>query len=158
MTKKSESGQTIIELLVATLVVGLVVISVAVGLTYSIKNTSEVRYRQSASTLGQDAIEFFRQQRAIFGWNSFSAAMSGTRTYCLKTIPTSLVSLPLPSTCSLTDTVPATAGFNPGFRREVQIINTGPGTEIQITATVSWQRTNGQDSEVILRQTLKARN
>lgn len=89
----SQSGQTIIEILIATGVVAMVMTAVAAGLTLSIKNSSQSKYRALGGRLAQEGVEVFRRERDRQGWESFYqtlAADGATFTYCLgKELPDS---------------------------------------------------------------------
>ena len=130
-------GSTIIELLIAVMVVGLIVTAVANAVTFSIKNTGESRYRQVATILGQQVIEFVRGERNRKGLlNLKNTLVSGT--YCFKTIPANLDTTPTPGQCSesLADYIPM-AGTN--FLREVTVsVGGAPEYSMLVTTTVSW--------------------
>lgn len=156
-----ERGQTIIELLISIAIVGIVVISVAAALTFSIKNSAEVRYRASATSLAQEAIEFFRHERASMGWNAFSNAIVAPAppgsTFCFDSIPTSIVNMyfgNFAGACTAAEKIdlPAEA-FDPGFYREVQLAESGG--RVEITATVRWISHADQYSQVVLKQNLE---
>lgn len=84
----SQSGQTIIEVLIATLVVGMVLTAVAATLTVSVKNTAQSRYQEVARARAQSGLELFRRERNKLGWQTFQASLvSGT--YCINTLPDS---------------------------------------------------------------------
>ncbi len=130
-------GSTIIELLIAVMVVGLIVTAVANAVTFSIKNTGESRYRQVATILGQQVIEFVRGERNRKGLlNLKNTLVSGT--YCFKTIPANLDTTPTPGQCgeNLSDYIPM-AGTN--FLREVTVsVGGAPEYSMLVTTTVSW--------------------
>lgn len=154
-----QRGQTLIELLIATLIVGLVVTSVAAGLTYAVKNTAEVRYRESATSLGQDVIEFFRRERASVGWNQFVASLPDDQsTYCFQTVPTTLTDIftsPFPGSCATNEIVTLPSGqMNADFLREVLVNDVAGGKRVEITVTVKWIRSGTQYSQVVLKQNL----
>jgi len=91
-----EAGSTIIEVLIATVVVGMVMTAVAALMTVSIKNTALLRYRAAATTQAQSGLEIFRRERNLLGWESFFESLD-TSVYCLNTMPansTEFVALP----------------------------------------------------------------
>lgn len=132
-----QRGSTIIELLIAVMVVGLVVTAVANAVTFSIKNTGESRYRQVATVLGQQVIEFVRSERNRKGLlNLKNTLVSGT--YCFATIPTNLDTTPGQGQCGedLNDYIPM-AGTD--FLREVTVaVGGAPEYSMLVTTTVSW--------------------
>lgn len=129
---KSNSGQTIVEALVATAVVAIILVTLVSGLTYSVKNTAESKYRSLAGNLAQDAIEVFRRERLILGWATFLAE-TPSGTYCLNTLPSTTTAFVALTTGACTTTF-VQSGMN--FEREVVVTNTG--TEVQLQSVVSW--------------------
>lgn len=129
-----QRGSTIIELLIAVMVVGLIVTAVANAVTYSIKNTGESRYRQVATTLGQQVIEHFRGKKNELGVKNYSDTLTaGMNCY-------SDISSPTTGVCGSLQTI-SMAGTN--FKREVLIAKGGNGSRanpyyITFTVTVSW--------------------
>jgi|SRR5579859_1155137 len=90
MRKKRQSGQTIIEIIVATGIVALVMTSIVALVSVSIKDASESKSKAIATKYDQEAMEFFREQRSLLGWESFLAVFpqNGSKvTYCLATLP-----------------------------------------------------------------------
>ncbi|HYD34556.1 MAG TPA: hypothetical protein VD999_00655 [Vitreimonas sp.] len=85
---KSTAGQTIIEVLIAAGVIALVMTAIAAGLTYSVKNSAESKYKALATSYAQEAVEIFRRERALMGWDTFRNVV-GSNTYCLNTLPSS---------------------------------------------------------------------
>jgi hypothetical protein len=79
-------GQTIIEIIIATGIVVLVMTAIMAGLTLSLKNTAQAKYKALASKLGQEGIEAFRRERDLMGFETFRASLD-SQTYCLPTIP-----------------------------------------------------------------------
>ena len=51
---KSQRGNTLIELLIATFIVGMVLTGVAISLTYSIQREAISRYREGATSMAQE--------------------------------------------------------------------------------------------------------
>lgn len=78
---KKNTGSTLIEVLVAILIVGLVITAAMLSVTYSIKNSAEARYREVASQLAQDGMEVVVLRREIEQWSQFSGFNNAT--YCL---------------------------------------------------------------------------
>lgn len=130
-------GSTIIELLIAVMVVGLIVTAVANAATFSIKNTGESRYRQVATILGQQVIEFIRSERNRKGLlNLKNILVSGS--YCFSTIPDTLDITPDQGACtqSAEDSIQM-AGTD--FQRNVVVsVGAAPEYSLLVTTTVSW--------------------
>ena len=83
---KSAPGQTIIEVLIATVVVAIVMIAVAAALLLSVKNTAQSKYKGLASSRAQEAVEYFRRQRSLLGWTRFFETINAG-TFCLNVLP-----------------------------------------------------------------------
>ncbi len=139
----TQAGQSIIEVLVAIAVVGVVLTTIASGLTYSVKNTAEARYRSVATALAQDAVEVFRRERSILGWESFYEVFVGApdQVYCFNTLPANSAAFVALSegACS--------AGFQQvgtEFRRQVTVDPTG--SILTVTVVVSWYDGDNQRS------------
>ena len=87
---KYQQGSTLIEVLVAILIMAIVLTGLATALTYSLKNSAQADYRQVATRQAQDVIEILRKERSRLGWSGFEAAIntnSGTY-YCVGTSAT----------------------------------------------------------------------
>lgn len=82
----NNSGQSIIEVLIATLVVGLVLTAIASGLTLSLKTTSDTQLRELAGNFAQEGIETIRRERTVLGWTAFTDSLS-QGTFCLNELP-----------------------------------------------------------------------
>lgn len=88
-TPTSQAGQSVIEVLVATAVVAVIMTGIAVGLTLSVRNTSEAKLRAYASVQAQQVMEVFRRERVINGWATFHDTLA-TGDYCFNALPSSL--------------------------------------------------------------------
>lgn len=131
--RESQAGQTIIEVLIATLVVGMVLTAVAATLTVSVKNTAQSRYQEVARTRAQSGLEVFRQARNTIGWGEFSDKL-GTGIYCLNSLPVGTDGfLAMPSgACS--DSV---LMIGTDFVREAYVTQLSPD-EIRVELAVGW--------------------
>lgn len=150
--KNSSSGQTIIEVLVATTVVGIVLTGLVIGMTFSLRNAAAAKARSLATRYAQEANEVFRRERDLQGWEPFSSTFQGgaTRTYCLPALPettTEFRSL-TPADCSAGTYIQGT-----DFTREVEVRRVSP-SEVEVSTTVSWPD-GSRTPEVVLTQTLK---
>lgn len=140
-----QRGQTIIEILIATGVIALVMTAIASGLTLSVKNTSQAKYRALASKEAQEGVEMYRRERSRLGWESFQSTVS-SGTYCLgETLPSTtdgFTTLPI-GACSVGYPLGGTT-----YTREsdVSVIN---ADEVEVTVTVSWIDSNQERSTAI---------
>ncbi|HEX7017378.1 MAG TPA: hypothetical protein VF209_00515 [Patescibacteria group bacterium] len=144
----SQRGQSIIEVLIATLVVGLVMVAIAAVLTMSVKNTAEGRYRNVATSEGQQVLEIFRRERVRLGWSAFQTALIGGE-YCLNSLPA--------ADDELADTLAQNIGVceesyelgGTAFTRDVLVQKTAD--EVVVVVTVGWLD-GDQPREVVLEQ------
>lgn len=130
MKKRNNAGQTIIEIIIATAVVAIVMTALMMGLTYSIKNSSQARYKSLANQLAEEGMEFFRQQRALIGWEEFNATLAAND-YCVEEdVPETLSGLSTASECEGITSV--------GTSFERRALVTKPGDKVRVELTVSW--------------------
>jgi type II secretory pathway component PulJ len=137
MKKKTlphQLGQTLIEILIATAVVGLVITAVAAGLTFSIKSTSNSQYRTLATEESQQVVEFLRRERSQIGWESFVEQLpSGD--YCVNQLPSDndgLAGLVL-GACSQN-----VVRLGTEWKRELTV-TTSTATSFEYFVTITWK-------------------
>lgn len=130
------AGQTIIEVLIAIMVVAMVMVTIAASLTLSVKNVAESKYRSLATSWGQEAMEVYRREKNVLGWQAFrDGVVSGI--VCLNALPTSsenFISLP-GGECEQSLTLSGA-----GFKRQALV--TVLPDRVRIEITVSWQSSN----------------
>lgn len=71
-----------IELLIAIMVTGSVLVAVAINMMNSIQRTAQARYTDIATTLAQESLEALLRDRAKLGWDGFWASYPAG-SYCL---------------------------------------------------------------------------
>lgn len=127
-------GSSLIELLMATAVAAIVLTAVATSMIFSLKNAAQARYRDTATTLAQDVVEFFRRERAELGWGVFVNALDAQTEVC--------VTGTLTDETTLTDfvdgpcvTIESIGGAS--FKRDVTILYPDDDT-VRIMVSVSW--------------------
>ncbi len=153
--RQNQQGSGIIEVLIATLVVGMTLTSVAAVLTLSLKANGQNRLRAIAQTRAQEGVETFSRYRDELGWRAFSTQFpADTPTiYCLDPLPTSMAefSTMAPGACTQGVQLVGTS-----FTRQVEVTPLGvsPTTAVGIRVTVSWEDGN-QTKDVTLYQVLK---
>ncbi len=150
----SQSGQTIVEILVATAVVAMVLTAVAAGLTYSIKNASESKYKAVATNKAQEAIEVFRYERSALGWETFVEVLGDGGAYCYNTLPTPAQFLTLPN--AICSTGVADSGTE--FKRDILVSVAGDDNSVTVEATVSWTDGTTPRSVVVTQQLFNTNN
>ncbi len=128
--KNSQSGQTIIEAVVALMTILLIMTAIAIVIISGLYNSRFIKNQNEANKYAQEGMEFVRsiqtndiEQFASYGLNS---------TYCLDEANSRLTT----SGCSAT-------GVNTGtsYNRTVVLSGGGgkcPGTQALVTVTVSW--------------------
>lgn len=79
-----DKGSTIIELLVITSILGLVLTALVIALTYNIRSNAEVAYRETATSLNQQALEVFMKERVALGWDVYWSRLGNSgATHCI---------------------------------------------------------------------------
>lgn len=94
----TNSGFTLIEVMVATAVVVLVMITISTGVSYSIKNTRFSREKLKSLHYATESIEWLRLQRDTLGWQGFSSQLAA-----LNIVPGAVAYLCVPSITSGTE-------------------------------------------------------
>ena len=133
-------GQTIIEVIMATGVVGLVMTAIVAIASVSVRNTAQAKAKTLGTKFSQEAMDYLRQQRGVLGWESFVATVQqdGTNArYCLSTIPTSTAAFQALGnrSCNANEKVDNKGIFT--RYADLQIIN-GTPQRLRVTVTVSW--------------------
>ncbi len=146
------SGSTLIEILFATAVLGLVMTSIVSVITLSVKNTAESKERSLSTKYSQDGMEFFRQQREALGWETFvgSFPQSGAvATYCLASIPANLSGLQAHE-CDDTEFVDSKDIFL--READVSVSQNGSRQEVNVTITVTWEGGNSPKKTTVVQK------
>ncbi|MBU0579117.1 hypothetical protein KKE34_01145 [Patescibacteria group bacterium] len=129
---RAQAGQTLIEILIVTVVVATVLTAIAGSLSMSAKNTSENKKLSMSTTYAQEALEVFRREKYALGWESFQLALVDG-IYCLDTIPADsaeFFSLAI-GACGASETIPGT-----NFLREATL--TSAVDEVRVVIVVKW--------------------
>lgn len=138
----ASTGSTLIELIIAVMVVGLILTAVANAVTHSVKNDGEARYKQVATALGQEVIENIRSEKNKLGMVNLITIL-GNQTYCFQDLPGELTTTPAAGTCGTLEGIQM-AGTD--FFRNATVVSTGVGLAtnptdpytLNVTVTVSW--------------------
>lgn len=116
-----ESGQSLVEILIATTIVTMVLVAVASSSIASVRNSHFARNNALATRFAQEGHEWARAQRDMLGWNDFSSTIgTGTAVYCLIDPTVDLGSL-TPGNCGSEDKITGTI-----FLREVSFVYVPP--------------------------------
>lgn len=88
--RKKSRGQTLIEIIIATGVVGLVMTTVVAVISVSVRNAARAKAKALGTKYTQEGIEYFRAQKNLMGWETFYETIqagTGNNVYCLSTLP-----------------------------------------------------------------------
>lgn len=146
-------GSTILEVLIATLVVGTVLTAVAASLTNSIKNSSEAEYRKIATRLAQEGLEIVRKEKYIHTWIDFKDIVDlippNGVWQCMNT---ESLAYSLPK-ANITDCTPIPLSTPPtSFYRGIQQTTTSDSVKVKIR--VAW-KDGDKTRDVVLEQTFR---
>ena len=140
---RSQRGATLIEIIIATGIVGLVMTSAVSAMTVSLRATSIAKNKNMATKYTQEGLEYFRTQRSLLGWESFVDQIQASNEYCLATLPGiqdgGLASLP-DRPCTAQETI----DDNGRFQRSAEVYYNTEGDEniFTITVNVTWDEGN----------------
>lgn len=151
MTKKYQSGQTLIEVILVTVIVATVLTALAASVSMSSKNTNENKKLSVATSLVQETLEVFHRERYSLGWGTFQSALSDA-TYCFNTLPTNSTDFidSSPGECIDGDVIVGT-----NYQREATL--TVLADEVMVVSTVTWM--DGElEKQVEAEQTFKEIN
>lgn len=154
--KQRQSGQTIIEVVIATGVVALVMTAVVAIISVSLRNKTRAKAKALGTKYTQEGIEYFLAQRNLPGWESMFQTIqqgSGGSTYCMSTLPYTenggLASL-VNRACLPNEFIDS----RQIYQRSAEITTSGTDT-VTITVTVAWtdgDRTQTSKDTVELKQ------
>jgi type II secretory pathway pseudopilin PulG len=144
----SQQASTLVEVLVAVTIIALVLTAVSAMISMSIKLANSNEQNQLALQKAQEGLEFFRKERLINSWYSFSTPLTDGATYCLSSIPeeTASISAQL-GVCGEADVLEA-AKYN--FKREVTV-NYNGANSLTVQVDLNWTDGN-KDKNLNLEQ------
>lgn len=148
----SRKGSTILEVLVATLVVGTMLTAIAASLTHSIKNSAEAEYRKVATRLAQESLEIFRKEKYIRTWTAFKALTPdvGPSWQCMSTDALNFGGVQATLTnCGAIAWSNPSSSFYRGYQKQ-----TNEDDSVNIAIRVSW-KDGAQVRSVDLEQTFR---
>jgi len=136
-------GTSLLEIIIATGIVALVMTSTVAMMSVSLKTTNLAKNKSTGTKYTQEAIEYFRTQRTILGWETFISILqsgSNVNTFCMATLPYAAVGglQNLPNRACLTNEY-VDAGNR--FKRSSQIVITtaGSSTNVNVQVSTTWQ-------------------
>lgn len=130
-------GSSLIEILIATALVSVVLVSIATGLSYSVKSTSEAKYRGLATQKVQEIFAVFDRSRVLNGWSGFTSefvsCISGCD-YCVDLNP-SFATTPFSSGSSCSAIEMAKINFIP---EAIVTVDSATPQSVTVVVTVTW--------------------
>jgi type II secretory pathway pseudopilin PulG len=140
--RSRQLGQTILEVIIATSVVGLVMTAVVAVVSVSLRNAARAKAKSVGTKYTQEGIEYFRAQRNLMGWESFfeEIQQSGVfSTFCLASLPYTtnggLESVP-ERPCTTSEFVDEDNIYQ--REAEVTITNVGGQNIVTVTINTTW--------------------
>lgn len=147
---KNISGQSIIEILIATAVVAVLLVSLLILGTNSLKATTYARNLNQATEYSNQVGDWLRNMKETAGWELFSTTIredGATVTYCLPTLPADTLEFRNLGNglCTNTDFIGSTI-----FQREVVFDTSLAISEGVITATIStnWEENTTRNATI----------
>lgn len=129
MRKKlpGESGQTLLELVIAIGVVAIVMTALVAAVTASLRYSQATRLRSRGVKYAQEGLELTRKLRDINIWDTFQAYSNGTGRWCLDELGVWTID-------DASGICPISTGSN--YWRRVNFVWNDP--RMEVTVTVSW--------------------
>lgn len=126
-----QAASTLIEVLIAVSIIATVLTAVSAMISMSIKVSDGNERKQLALQKAQEALEFFRKERSINSWFSFSSPLVNGSRYCVSSLPEAVSSMSAKlGACSDSDVLEA-AKYE--FKREAVIsFNSANSVNVQI--------------------------
>ncbi len=131
-----QQASTLVEVLIAVSIIALVLTAVSAMMTMSIKLANSNEQKQLALQKTQEALEFFRKERAVNSWHSFSNALVNDGVYCLSSLPESVASMSAKLGACTDEEVLEAAKYQ--FQREANI-SFNNANSLKIIVEVFWQ-------------------
>ncbi|MDA1079411.1 MAG: prepilin-type N-terminal cleavage/methylation domain-containing protein [bacterium] len=147
-----QAGFSMLEVLFALVLLGMVLVGIAVLMTRSLVVASNARYREIANGLAQEVVELYHRERTLSTWEDFRT--EGTGNHCVlsdaKDFDVTGTFVPVATQCA------AGAGVTVSgilFQRLVEA-DTSDLSKVGITVTVSWKsgRGGGTATDTIVTQ------
>lgn len=147
------SGSTLVEVLVAIFIVGLVVTGAMLSIAYSVKNSAEARYREAATQLAQDGMEVVKLRREIEQWDTFD---NRNGTYCLSNLSSGAIGGGIVdgSNCAVATEQP---NDKKSYVRYVIISSTTTPPTVTATVVVEWTTDGNIEQDVEITQVFQER-
>lgn len=125
---KSKRGTSIIEIIIATALIGMAIIAALSLTNHSQKQNTYARELAQATGYATQVADWIKTEKETLGWETINTQASGN--YCLNTIPADFSALS-PGDCDYGSFISET-----NFQREITLSK--PAGRINIVITVSW--------------------
>jgi len=131
-----------VEIVIVTGVMAMVLTAIVAGLTLSLKTNADSEYRSQAVQRSQEAMEVFRRERTIRGWNDFLNSFTSGETYCLVTLPAPEEAFTSGACSDEQSIVVSGVDF---YREAVVTVDTSNPSEprVQVEISTSWDSGSG---------------
>jgi len=126
-------------------VMSLVLTALVAGMTVSLQTSAEAKYRSQAIKRGQEAMEVFRRERSLLGWDGFADQFSSGSTYCLQELPAPKTEFTAGECTSEESLIISGLDF---YRQAVVTVDDLNPTDpqIRVEITVTWDAGRGERS------------
>jgi len=144
--QRPQAGFSIIEVLFALVLLGMVLVGIAVLMTRSLVVAADARYRNIGNDLAQEVLELYHRERTLSSWTEFTTAGAGS--HCVLSDAKDFSE----TTTFITGACVAQGVTVSGilFQRDVVAVST-PG-KLEATVTVQWKsgRTGNLETQSIV--------
>lgn len=144
--RQRQRGSTLIEIVVASGVMALVITAIVAGLTLTLKTTAESEYRSHGVKRSQEAMEVFRRERTLRGWENFVDSFTSGTTYCLATLPAPLGSFTSGACTSGQSIVINSVAF---YREALVTIDSTNPDDVKVTVALETTWNTGGDEQSV---------
>lgn len=143
---KVDSGQSIVETLIAAAIIAILLVALLVLGTRSQSNSSYARDLNQATVYSNELIEYIRSAKNDLGWEAFRLAVladsgSGSVKYCVGSLPVNFSDLANSANCTSSNaSISGTI-----FWREAEItLDPNPNLPLTLVVTSYWTRGSSQ--------------
>jgi type II secretory pathway pseudopilin PulG len=131
----TQRASTLVEILIAVSIIAVVLTAVSAMIIMSIKLSSSNEQKQLALQKAEEAMEFFRKERAVNSWYSFSTPLVDEERYCISNLPVEVASISAQlGACEEDDVLEAAKYF---FKREAAV-TFNSANNVTIEVNLSW--------------------
>jgi Tfp pilus assembly protein PilV len=166
---RSQSGQTLIEIIIATGIVSLIMTALVALMTSSVINTAQAKAQSLATKYGQEGVELIRQERTLMGQSAFADAVIADGTpvngvthviYCLPNpLPTTQLAFEALTSAACTTATNQYVDSRRLFQRyaDIYVTDSGTTTAVKISIYVQWSE-SGKLKQSVQTQDFKEYN